>query len=185
MLMLARRDFPPRLIVVPEFAPAQPSTRRALPLLETRPGRSFPPPFDSIEIAYAPAARQESCARMLRGRGYDFMLVACWPYLLGQALRESVAGAALNLHPSLLPAYRGADPIGDQFEARDYRFGVTLHELDAGFDTGDIVAQQALPAMDATPSRAEVERRCAEIGAGLFMQALATYPDWRRRAQTS
>jgi methionyl-tRNA formyltransferase len=54
----------------------------------------------------------------------------------------------LNLHPSLLPRHRGATPIAATILAGDAEAGVTLFRMDAGLDTGPIVAQVAVPVLD-------------------------------------
>ncbi len=134
-------------------------------------------------VDYAPAAEQEQFAARFAARRIDFILVACWPYLIGAALLGAARKAALNLHPSLLPAYRGADPLGAQLAAGDSNFGVTLHLLDAQFDHGDIVAQDRI---EPAPARATLERRCAERGAELFVDAAARFDDgWTLRRQNA
>ena len=183
MRELARRRCMPQLVILPEYPPASVAGSKSHKLLEIEAARNFPAEFEQVEFDYAPASLQADCAVSLRGRGLGFMLVACWPYLLGDAMLAAVDKAALNLHPSLLPAWRGADPLGAQLEAGDTDFGVTLHLLDSRFDRGDIVAQSALPAPPAIPSRAELERQCAQIGVDMFVEALRQYPAWRPRPQ--
>jgi len=104
----------------------------------------------------------------------DFLLVACWPTLLPDKVLNAVSTAALNLHPSLLPEYRGVDPIGDQLLAEDYNFGITLHLLDGQFDKGDIVLQKSLN--PGTPiNRKYITHLTAQMGAQLFIEALSSY----------
>jgi methionyl-tRNA formyltransferase len=106
----------------------------------------------------------------------DYLLVACWPALLPAEVISSVSIAALNLHPSLLPAYRGIDPVGDQLLTSDPCFGVTLHLLNARLDEGDIVLQQALGAPGQT-DKTGIEAIAAAVGAGLFIQAVQSQVD--------
>ena len=51
----------------------------------------------------------------------------------------------LNVHPSLLPAYRGAEPLTWVLLERPSEFGVTVHHVDEGLDTGDLVLQKNVP----------------------------------------
>ena len=78
----------------------------------------------------------------IRGIQADFILVACWPELLHKDIIDSVRCAALNLHPSLLPAFRGCDPITDQIASGQLPYGVSLHLLSERFDCGEIIDQQ-------------------------------------------
>jgi methionyl-tRNA formyltransferase len=78
----------------------------------------------------------------------------------------------VNLHPSLLPRYRGPSPIESAILAGDTVTGVTTMVLDEGMDTGPIVLQREVPI--GTRERApELEVRLAKIGAGLVVETLA------------
>ncbi len=179
---LRRRGCQPRRIVLPFYPPAA----RQSGDIELSPATSQGEFLDlagDCAVDYAPAAEQEDFAARFAARRIDFILVACWPYLIGAALLGAARKAALNLHPSLLPAYRGADPLGAQLAAGDENFGVTLHLLDARFDHGDIVAQDRI---ESAAERATLERRCAERGAELFVEAAARFDDgWTLRRQNA
>lgn len=97
--------------------------------------------------------------------------VACFPAILPPALLSIPAAGALNVHPSLLPAYRGPAPVFWIFRQGEGRTGVTVHLMDEGIDSGDIVAQAAFELPDGI-SGTEVSRRCAEIGARLLVEAV-------------
>ena len=93
---------------------------------------------------------------------------------------ESVDRLALNMHPSMLPAYRGADPIGRQIACGEPRPGVSLHLLSQRFDAGDILAQSTLGLSAAGAGREALEYRCAKIGCDLFVEVLDGYDSsWR------
>lgn len=80
----------------------------------------------------------------------------------------------LNVHPSLLPRHRGASPIPAAILAGERETGVTLIRMDAGLDTGPIVAVEAWP-LTGTESSPEIEVRAADAGAGLVRRSL---PGW-------
>lgn len=101
----------------------------------------------------------------------DVAVVACFPRLFPAALRELPRYGCLNLHPSLLPAYRGPAPLFWQARQGERRTGVSLHLLDEGVDTGDIVAQAALDWPEGIPGT-EIEQRCAAEGARLLLAVL-------------
>ena len=83
---------------------------------------------------------------------------------------------ALNLHPSLLPRWRGASPISATIAAGDPATAVTLMRMDAGLDTGPLVAQEpvALAGDEAAPA---LEERLAELAAGLLDRSLGPWLD--------
>jgi methionyl-tRNA formyltransferase len=169
----------PRLLVLPEYPPAMRETTRARPagemLTQTLPRSRLLQLAGTIEIAYAPRAQQIQCAHLLRQHRIEFILVACWPYLIDRLLLETATKAAVNLHPSLLPAYRGPDPIGAQLSCAEPHPGVSLHLLNSQFDQGDIVAQAELEPEPTDCDRASLERRCALLGSELFIGALNGY----------
>jgi methionyl-tRNA formyltransferase len=177
---LQHQGFEPALLVLPEYSPAATPASTNLIQRQSKPQHRLSQLAGNIEIAYAPPALQAQCACLLQQRAIEFMLVACWPYLIDQQIVNSVTRAALNLHPSLLPRYRGADPIGEQLKSDEVRFGVSLHLLNSRFDQGDIVAQAELPAPAEHKQRAGLEQACAQLGSRLFIDALNGYDaGWR------
>ena len=175
---LNRHRYRPELLVLPEYPPAPKSAHSARDILGASPQRRLLTLAAGIDIAYAPAQRQVECARLIERRAIDFLLVACWPYLIESSLIESARKDALNLHPSLLPRFRGPDPIGEQLAAGDSEFGVSLHRLNQRFDQGDIIAQQALSDPGVNPERSTLEKRCARLGVELFIDAVTRFPAW-------
>ena len=180
---LLRRDCRPELLLLPEFSPAPASRIEGVEIASPTPDGQLLRIAAGIETAYAPRARQREAADLLSSRGIEFILVACWPYLIDATLASSASAAALNLHPSLLPRYRGPDPLRQQAAAGDERYGVSLHLLDRQFDHGDIVAQAEIPAGEGDSMA--IEWRCAELGALLFAEALRAWPDWAPVKQSS
>lgn len=173
---LQQRGFAPDLLVLPEYPPA---CAPASVLMAAKPESRLTQLAGDIEIAYAPQAEQSRFAERLRRAGFDFLLVACWPYLIEPAIVNSVKRIALNLHPSLLPAYRGPDPIGAQIKRGESCTGVSLHLLTPRFDQGDILAQA--PLADTAPGRdrKRLESACASAGCELFIKVLTGYhADW-------
>ena len=182
-LQLLKR--PPALLVLPEYAPAAAPGSLTAELPTSRPRRELLRLCGSIPIAYAPPARQSQCARLLRQEALDFLLVACWPYRIEKNIIDSVIKAALNLHPSLLPAYRGADPISRQLECGEHRLGVSLHMLSQHFDRGDIVARSLISAAPSELDRQGLERQTARRGCELFIDAINRYDaGWQLQSQS-
>ncbi|MCP4168559.1 MAG: hypothetical protein GY759_22070 [Chloroflexi bacterium] len=111
----------------------------------------------------------------------DVICVSCFPRILPKEWLDSPAVGALNLHPSLLPAYRGPNPLFWQFRAGEELFGMTLHFMNEGIDSGDIVDQGVVSMPDGVTT-VEATGRLAQLGARLLVDALAK-PTLPRRSQ--
>jgi methionyl-tRNA formyltransferase len=110
----------------------------------------------------------------------DVMVVAAYGLILPQWVLDAMQtphadGRArlgcLNIHGSLLPRWRGAAPIHRAIEAGDSHTGVTIMQMDAGLDTGDMLLQQALP-IAPDDSTATLHDKVADLGAALIASAL-------------
>ncbi|MFN8458926.1 MAG: formyltransferase family protein [Anaerolineae bacterium] len=108
---------------------------------------------------------------LLAGLRPDLIVVACFPYIFPAALLQLPRYGCLNLHPSLLPAYRGPLPLFWQAYFGEPQTGVTLHFLNQSLDAGDIVAQTAF-AWPEGASRADLEQQCGLAGAQLLAEAV-------------
>ena len=101
----------------------------------------------------------------------DVACVACWHRVIPQSALDIPQHGFLNVHPSLLPAYRGPQPLFWQFRAGETCTGVTVHWMDTGMDTGDIAAQRKIRFADGIRA-AEAEARCASAGGDLLAETL-------------
>jgi len=81
----------------------------------------------------------------LRRARVDLICLAGYMRIVSQVLLEPYEGRMVNIHPSLLPAFKGAHAIRDAFEYGVKVFGVTIHFVDSGMDSGRIVSQTAVP----------------------------------------
>lgn len=84
-------------------------------------------------------------ARDIAALGIDLLVIANYPRRLPRHLYSAPRLGAINVHPSLLPAFRGPDPVYWMRASGADLGGVTVHHVDDGFDTGPIVLQQAFP----------------------------------------
>ena len=98
----------------------------------------------------------------------ELLVLADYGQIVPAALLDLPHGA-LNLHPSLLPRFRGATPIPAAILAGDPETGVTLMRMDAGLDTGPIVAQTRVP-LDGTETAPVLEERL-QVAAGALLRA--------------
>ena len=177
---LQQQHYLPELLILPEYPPAQGLPAADREILSTAPQRRLLQQAQGTEIAYAPASQQAGCANLVEQHAIDFLLVACWPYLIDSVLIDSARKGALNMHPSLLPDFRGPNPVEQQLDCQHTSFGVSLHLLNRHFDQGDIIAQAELRDPVKSPDRSGLEHRCAILGAELFIAAVRQYEQgWR------
>ncbi len=106
----------------------------------------------------------------LRNVSADLYAVASYGKIVPQALLDLPRLGALNVHPSLLPLYRGATPLQSQIRDGVVESGVTIILMNAGMDTGDIVAQQHARIGD-DETYGELHDRFATLGAELLARA--------------
>ena len=100
----------------------------------------------------------------------DVMVVAAYGLILPQWVLDAPRLGCLNIHASLLPRWRGAAPIHRAIEAGDEETGVTIMQMDAGLDTGDMLLEERLAIGE--DSTARLHDRLAEMGARLIVDAL-------------
>ena len=74
----------------------------------------------------------------------DVAVVSSFNYKIPKELLEATKAGFINIHPSLLPKYRGGNPYSTVIMNGEKETGVTLHFMDEGFDTGDIIVQKAV-----------------------------------------
>jgi len=105
----------------------------------------------------------------------DVMVVAAYGLILPQWVLDDMAVGqkfgCLNIHGSLLPRWRGAAPIHRAIEAGDTETGVTIMQMDAGLDTGDMLLMQRLPISE-TDTTAILHDRMADLGGKMIVLAL-------------
>ncbi len=117
--------------------------------------------------------RDEAFADLCRWRA-DVYVVAAFGQILPQRVLDIPPQGSLNIHASLLPRWRGAAPMQAAIRNGDSRSGVSIMLMEAGLDSGPILAQQTVPlAPDETAQ--SLHDRLAPLGAELLMAML---PDW-------
>ena len=90
------------------------------------------------------AARDLAMARWLQSRGAEFVVLAGYMQLLDPSFMSRFAGQVINVHPAQLPAFPGIRAVEQALEYGVKVFGVTVHFVDEGVDTGPIILQRAL-----------------------------------------
>jgi methionyl-tRNA formyltransferase len=101
----------------------------------------------------------------------DAMVVAAYGLILPQWVLDAPRLGCFNIHASLLPRWRGAAPIHRAIEAGDTQTGVTIMQMDAGLDTGDMLLIEPL-AIAPDTTTAGLHDQLADLGARLIVDAL-------------
>lgn len=114
--------------------------------------------------------RPEAMERLAKVQA-DLGVVVAFGQILPQALLDLPAHGCFNVHASLLPMYRGASPINHVILAGEKQSGVTIMQMDAGIDTGDILLQEALPLADNETAETLADK-LSKLGAKLIVSAI-------------
>ncbi|WP_077036876.1 methionyl-tRNA formyltransferase [Pelomonas sp. KK5] len=101
----------------------------------------------------------------------DVMVVAAYGLILPQWVLDLPRRGCLNIHGSLLPRWRGAAPIHRAIEAGDAETGITIMQMDAGLDTGDMLLIEREP-ITAADTTATLHDKLAAMGGRMIVQAL-------------
>ena len=116
--------------------------------------------------------RKPNFVRILKHLAPDVIVVAAFGQLLPQTVLDIPPCGTINLHPSLLPKYRGAAPIQWALINGETETGVTLMLLDAGEDTGDIICSERILIGD-TDTVLTLSEQLANLGAKRLVQVLS------------
>ncbi|GGP26101.1 methionyl-tRNA formyltransferase [Silvimonas amylolytica] len=111
----------------------------------------------------------------LAGIEADVMIVAAYGLILPQAVLDLPRLGCLNIHASLLPRWRGAAPIQRAILAGDAETGITIMQMDAGLDTGDMLSIHRVP-ITTDDNASTLHDKLAVSGAGAIVEALANLP---------
>lgn len=124
-----------------------------------------------LAVRTPPSLKTAEEARAFAGLDLDVAVVAAYGLLLPQAILEAPRLGCINLHPSLLPRWRGAAPIQRALLAGDAKTGVTIMQMGIGLDDGPVLLQEAAPIL-AEDTGGSLEARLAQHGAALMRKAL-------------
>nr|MBP8931843.1 methionyl-tRNA formyltransferase [Paracoccus sp. (in: a-proteobacteria)] len=107
--------------------------------------------------------------------GADIAVVVAYGLILPQVVLDAPRLGCLNIHASLLPRWRGAAPIHRAVMAGDAETGVAIMQMEAGLDTGPVLAE-ARTAIGPEDTTADLHDRLAGMGANLIVDVLARLP---------
>ena len=115
-----------------------------------------PKTFESKE-AYETVLVEE-----LQKSGVEYIVLAGYMRLVGDVLLSAYPNRIINIHPSLLPSFPGKDAIGQAMAHGVKITGVTVHYVDAGMDTGPIIAQAAVNVVEGNREETEIRVHAVE-----------------------
>ena len=126
--------------------------------------------------------KDEEAQRQLAELRPDALIVVAYGLILPQAVLDIPRYGCLNVHASLLPRWRGAAPIQRAIESGDHSTGITIMRMDAGLDTGDMLAT-ARCQIGARTTAASLHDDLAELGTPLLLEVLEDLPGNLERAR--
>ena len=141
----------------------------ASPVREFAAGQGLPV-LQPVALRGTDSALESTLAQLAQWRP-DVMVVVAYGLILPPALLQLPRLGCLNIHASLLPRWRGAAPIQRALQAGDEATGVSIMQMDAGLDTGPVLAEQALR-IEATDTAGSLHDRLAAAGAVLLLETL-------------
>lgn len=142
-----------------------------------RSGQLQAPPVKECALAHGiPVFQPEKIKRPenveeLRKIKADVFVVAAFGQILSQEILDMPKYGCLNIHASLLPKYRGASPIQHVIIDGEEKTGITIMQMNAGLDTGDILYQRDIPISD-TDTYQSLERALMQLGGEAITEAL-------------
>jgi len=132
---------------------------------------------------YQPASLKDERVQLrLAALDADIMVVVAYGLILPQAVLDIPRFGCLNVHASLLPRWRGAAPIQRAIEAGDTTTGITIMQMDAGLDTGAMLATVSCPISPRT-SAADLLENLALLGPPLLQQVLADIEHYQGKSR--
>ncbi len=127
-----------------------------------------------LEVVQPPSLKEAKAVAQLAQFRPEVIVVAAFGQILPRAVLDIPRFGAVNVHPSLLPRFRGASPVAAAILAGDEFSGVSIMLMDEGLDTGPVLARAQVPisALDTTGS---LTARLSLVGARLLIEALGNY----------
>ncbi|KKO83296.1 phosphoribosylglycinamide formyltransferase [Corynebacterium otitidis] len=107
--------------------------------------------------------------------GADLVVSAGFMRVIGPALVERLRGRLINTHPALLPSYPGAHAVRDALADGATVTGTTVHHVDAGVDTGAVIAQRVVP-VEPGDDEATLHERIKKAERALIVEVIRAWP---------
>lgn len=118
----------------------------------------------------------ESFINEIKSLNADVAVVCSFNYKVPKVMLDSVKGGFINVHPALLPDYRGPNPYSSVILNNEEYTGVTLHMMDEEFDTGDIVLQKKIPVLK-NETMGTLFNKLNALGLDMLIEALQLFSE--------
>jgi len=125
-----------------------------------------------IEVWQPLSLRKAEIKKQLRKLKADAMIVAAYGLILPQSVLDMPRLGCINIHASLLPRWRGAAPIHRAIEAGDEQTGITIMQMAAGLDTGDMLSVHAID-IESSDTSQSLHDKLSDLGASVIVETLA------------
>lgn len=135
-----------------------------------------------IEVQQPLSFKESDTKKILADYECDVMIVAAYGLILPQQVLDTPKYGCLNIHGSLLPRWRGAAPIHRAIQTGDTETGVSIMQMAAGLDTGDMLLKVTCP-ITADDTSQTIHDRLADDGAEALLQVLSSIDDLKPEAQ--
>ena len=129
-----------------------------------------------LDVFQPPDLRGLAEAERLRSLAPTVLVLAAYGRILPGRLLQIPPRGGLNVHPSLLPAYRGPSPVATAILDGETRTGVSIFSMDAGMDSGPVIARRELP-IGVAETTATLTGQLADRGADLLVDVLEQWVD--------
>lgn len=130
------------------------------------------------EVYADPKAADQMIVDTLKASGVEYVVMAGYMRMVTSVLLDAFPNRILNLHPALLPSFKGAHAIQDAFDAGVKVTGVTVHFANEEYDKGPIIAQRAVTVRE-TDTVESLEKRIHDVEHELYPQVLGWIADGR------
>ena len=165
--------------ITPDLIITSPDTPQGRKLILTPPPVKIWAQENKIEVLQPQKLRDESLIEQLVARKDDLYIVAAYGKIIPQSILDIPKKGTLNVHPSILPLFRGPAPIQYQILKGVPKVGVSIMLLDAKIDHGPILTQKVLPMPKPLPTGEVLEEILAHVGGKLLADIL---PQWMNGA---
>lgn len=130
------------------------------------------------------AAWDRALAAEIAGHAPDLVVSAGFMKIVGPAVLDAFGGRLINTHPALLPAFPGAHAVRDALAAGATVTGSTVHVVDAGVDTGPVLAQREVPVLPGD-DEARLHERIKAVERELLVETVARLVATEREDESS